>query len=80
MCCEKRTNGGSDGSEEQAEVGGQLATRGHCDVQAQAVAKGCVWVCVPSTPTVCVALQQRPQEWPVSGAATGGHVAVQEPY
>lgn len=40
------------GSEEQADVGGLLANKSHCDVQAWAVAKGRVWVHGPNAVTV----------------------------
>ena len=50
---EKKQNGRSKGSEEQADVGGLLA-RGYGGIWAPAVDNGHVWVCGPTLDRVCL--------------------------
>lgn len=47
VCCGERGNWGSQGGEQQADVGGLLAIRGHGDFQAQATAQYHDWICSP---------------------------------
>lgn len=78
MYCGKRS-GRSEGGEEYTDVGDLLATQGHSDIQAQAADKGHVWVQAGGYVAIYgPCCHQRIQGCPLSGAATGGHVDIQE--
>lgn len=71
-CAVGRGETGSQGGEQQADVGGLLAIRGHGDFWAQATAQYHAWICTPTIARGCVDVcgsccPQRPHDCPGSG-------------